>query len=607
MSFFNELKRRNVFKVAAAYIIVGWLLMQIADVVLNNIEAPGWVFQVIMLLLGLGFPIAIIFAWAFEMTSEGLKKEKDVDRSQSITHTTGRRLDFAIIGLMAVALVYFVWESRFSDTGPVQKPASAEAVQATTEIQDTEPQAISNENSIAVLPFVNMSSDPEQEFFSDGLSEELLNLLAKIPELKVTSRSSAFSFKGQNVDIPTVAKKLGVAHVLEGSVRKAGNKVRITAQLIRADSDVHMWSETYDRELDDVFAIQDEIAQAVVSALQIKLLGEVPTARATDTAAYTFYLQGKHFNSLTTEEGYQSADDAYRKAITIDPEYAQAWAGLSFTLRNQANWSYIDLHEGTEAARQAAHQALELDSTLAEAWSALALIQVIYDWDWEQARGTILTALQYGPRHSDALQNAASIFRYIGLHDQAVDFARRAVETDPLSRSALRSLGITYWGVGLHAEARGTYQRMLELYPEHVDMHAFIANSYMLDGMPEEGLHEVAKEEHGMWINFAGSMIFHSLGRYEEAGLALQQYKAQYPSGADYQIATIYAWHGKPDQAFNWLEIAFENRDGGIAQLLADPFIVSLHSDPRWEPLLQKVGLLPYWQEMQAKREVIKP
>jgi TolB-like protein len=271
LSLFNELKRRNVFKVAIAYIVVAWLVLQVADVVLNNITAPGWVFKVLMLFLAIGFPFAAIFAWAFEMTPEGLKRESEVDRSQSITPQTGKKLNMMITGVLVLALGYFAYDkfvvSGQRDAALVEATTQAVTEQVATEQLATTPEAVKETNkSIAVLPFVNMSDDASNEYFSDGLSEELLNLLAKIPELKVASRSSAFQFKGEKFDLKVVAQKLDVAHVLEGSVRKAGNQVRITAQLIKAEDGYHMWSETYDRSLDNIFAIQDEISAAVVGA-----------------------------------------------------------------------------------------------------------------------------------------------------------------------------------------------------------------------------------------------------------------------------------------------------------------------------------------------------
>ena len=299
MSFFNELKRRNVFKVAAAYIIVGWLVMQVGDTLGPALLLPGWINSALAFFLILGFPLAMFFAWAFEMTPDGIKKEKEVDRSQSITHVTSQKLNNMIIGLLVLALGYFAFDKFV--LGPQREADLRSQVQEQVAegVAESEPEG-PDAKSIAVLPFVNMSDDASNEFFSDGITEELLNLLAKIPELKVTSRSSAFSFKGQNIHIPTVAQQLNVKHVLEGSVRKAGNRVRITAQLIEASTDVHMWSETFDRELDDIFAIQDEIAREVVTVLQVQLLGQVPVAEETDTEAYTFYLQGTELPAGTT-------------------------------------------------------------------------------------------------------------------------------------------------------------------------------------------------------------------------------------------------------------------------------------------------------------------
>ena len=270
MSLFNELKRRNVIRVAIAYIVTAWILIQVADLVLDNIESPQWVFQVIMLLAALGLPISIIFAWAFELTPEGLKKEKDVDRSESITQTTGRKLDFSIIGALVIAVAYFAIDKFTpSETDEQTQSAVAQQAELPKSSEPATPSTDAPELSIAVLPFVNMSSDPEQEFFSDGISEELLNVLAQFPGLRVAARTSSFQFKGQNQDIGKIAESLNVAHVLEGSVRKSGTKLRITAQLIKADDGFHLWSETYDRELDDVFAIQDEIANAISAALKV--------------------------------------------------------------------------------------------------------------------------------------------------------------------------------------------------------------------------------------------------------------------------------------------------------------------------------------------------
>ena len=326
MSLFNELKRRNVFRVGIAYIVVAWLLLQVADVVLNNITAPGWVFQAIMLVLGLGFPVTLIFAWAFEMTPEGIKKEKDVDRSQSITPRTGRKLDYAIIALLVLALGYFVWESRFSAPGE----------QVVAGIESSDEAAQDETPSVAVLPFVNMSANADNEYFSDGLTETLLHILAQLPDLKVAARTSAFAFKGTNTDVREIGNTLGVAHVLEGSVQRSGDRVRITAQLIRTDDGFHVWSEVFDRTLEDIFAIQDEIAGEVATALSDSLgasnIGRVATQ---DLGAYDLYLKGLAQQAIGSYSSLTEAESMFKQSLAADPSFTEAKLALALNYFRQ--------------------------------------------------------------------------------------------------------------------------------------------------------------------------------------------------------------------------------------------------------------------------------
>ena len=337
-SVWGELKRRNVVRVAIAYAIVAWLLIEIVSTTFPILKLPEWTVTFMTVVLVIGFPVALIFAWAFELTPEGLKKEKDVDRSESITHATARKLDFTIIGVLVIAVGFLLVDKFYFSEGS----KVADEVIATERV------------SIAVLPFVNMSDDPNNEYFSEGISEEILNLLANVPELQVTSRSSAFSFKGQNVDIPTMAATLKVAHVLEGSVRKSGDQLRITAQLIRVANDSHLWSETYDRELRNVFAIQDEIAAAVVDALQITLLGKEPKATETNPEAYALYLQAQHFVRQVSAEGSRQAEKLLMQALAIDPDFAPAWSLLGRVYFSQgALLALRSIDEGSELARHA--------------------------------------------------------------------------------------------------------------------------------------------------------------------------------------------------------------------------------------------------------------
>ena len=310
----SELKRRNVLRMAVLYAVAAWVILQVAEVLIELAKLPDWIGTTTLWLLAVGFPIALIFSWFYEITSEGISLEKDVDRAESITHVTGRRLDFIVISLLCAAVILFAYDKWWMDGQPQQ--------------------------SIAVLPFVNMSDDASNEYFSDGISEELLNLLTKIPELRVISRSSAFSYKGKGIDIPTIAAQLNVTHVLEGSVRKAGNRVRITAQLIEARTDTHLWSETYDRSLDNIFAIQDEIATAVVEQLKVVLLHDAPIARETNPEAYALYLQGLHLRRQNTARSLEQAQTLLQQALASDPGYAAAWDELSSVYISQgSNWS----------------------------------------------------------------------------------------------------------------------------------------------------------------------------------------------------------------------------------------------------------------------------
>jgi len=353
VSFFNELKRRNVLRVGAAYAVAAWLLIQVTETIFPLFGFDDTPARIVVIVLAIGVIPVLIFAWAFELTPEGLKKEEDVDRTQSITPHTGKKLDRMIMVVLALGLGYFAFDKFVLNPQREAEQLANLEEQKTTEVEQARQKGRTEalvesygDKSIAVLPFVNMSSDVEQEYFSDGISEELLNLLAQIPELRVISRSSAFSFKGKDIKLAQVADELNVAHILEGSVRKAGNKVRITAQLIEARSDTHLWSETYDREQDDIFAIQDEIAATVVAQLKITLLGEAPHVQETDPEAYALFLQARHLGRLGMDEGWEQSNALYQQVLAIDADYAAAWNGLASNYTNQAAFGHLPFDEG---------------------------------------------------------------------------------------------------------------------------------------------------------------------------------------------------------------------------------------------------------------------
>ena len=478
MSFFAELKRRNVIRVAVAYTVIAWVLAQVAEFAFENFGAPDWVLKSVIVILLLGLPIALIFAWAFEMTPEGIKKEKDVDRSQSITPHTGRKLDFVIIGILAVALAYFVYD-KFMLSPDTE-------LEITTTEERTDAVAIEVEKSIAVLPFVNMSSDPEQEYFSDGISEEILNALAKIQELKVAGRTSSFSFKGKNEDLRLIGEALGVAHILEGSVRKSGNQLRITAQLIKVDDGFHMWSETYDRELTDIFAIQDEISSAILEQMKLQLIGEAaPTELAStraDVEAYNLYLAAKQNIYKRDKPSLELASSLLERAIGIDPAYAPAYAqrGIATLLLSEENYGAIPEDEAYEIAKPLFDKSIELDPGLAEGYAGLGLYYQDNDNQFEKSIEMLEKALAINPGLINALNWLHSALAFTGELARSGEISEQILERDPLYRPAINNVGLHYVITGQLEKQKALIDRV-NLYMPSDPMVQRIEISYERD------------------------------------------------------------------------------------------------------------------------------
>jgi len=426
MSFIKELKRRNVFKVAAAYLIVGWLIMQAGEVMSPALNLPDWVNSMLAFFLILGFPLAMFFAWAFEMTPEGIKKEKDVDRSQSMTSVTGQKLNYTIIALLVATLGYFA-----VDKFVLQPQATDVSSPVASDSGDTPGD---NFQTIAVLPFINMSEDASNEYFSDGLTEELLNVLAKIQELRVAGRTSSFAFKGKGDDLRIIGEKLNVSTILEGSVRKAGNRLRITAQLINVEDGYHLWSETYDRELDDIFAIQDEIARKVAAALRITLLGEdearLEQVANTDIGAYDIYLQA--MQSLH-ERGYVSLNNAtekFQQVLALDPAFTPAKLGLIATWYKLAQTGAITRSEALRQGLPLLETVLAEQPHNSEARIRLALL-LVYQEDFQAAEAAFLAALDADPRNATGLQEFGRYLFDRGQTERGMQLIDAALEIEP--------------------------------------------------------------------------------------------------------------------------------------------------------------------------------
>ncbi|HUW08255.1 MAG TPA: tetratricopeptide repeat protein [Anaerolineae bacterium] len=579
--FFAELKRRRVFRVMAVYGAVGFVVLQASELLVNTFQLSSQLQTGIGVLTLLGFPVAIVLAWALEMTPEGVRRTAEAapgELTEIISAPASKRWPAGVLALVGMtALLAGVWY-----VGRQSAPASgADSVSGVSEA------------SIAVLPFADMSPDKDQEYFSDGISEELLNLLAKIPELRVASRTSAFSFKGETLEISEIAERLDVAHVLEGSVRKDGNQVRVTAQLIDARSDTHMWSETWDRSLDDIFQIQDEIAADVVEQLKVSLLGEAPTVEVTDPEAYALFLQARQLGRQFTAEGYERSNSLYEQALEIEPEYAAAWTGLAFNYAIQADVGLRPLDEGYRLAREAANRALAIDPDYARAYAVLGRIASNHDNDLAAAAKHVGRALELDPTNPGILQSAAGLATSLGRLDEAIALSKYVVDHDPVNAGAHGSLGSGYGDAGRLDEAIASYRTGLSLSPGRSIAHYAIGVSLLRQGEPEEALQAMQQESSEVWRMIGLPMAYHALGQAAASDAALAELIDKDEQGAAYNIAYVLAFRGEADRAFEWLDKAVEYNDPGLTGIPTDPLFANIHDDPRWLPFLESIGKSP--------------
>ena len=574
-SLFTELRRRNVFRAGAFYLATAWLLAQVVTQILPVFDTPSWLLRWVIAVLAVGFPFWIAFAWFYELTPEGIKRESEVEPHESITHQTGRKLDFAIIGVLAVAVVLLVTDRFVLHHGVNEQAAIPIA-----------------EHSIAVLPFVNMSEEKSNEYFSDGISEELLNLLAKIPQLQVTARTSSFAFKGKETGIPEIARTLHVAHVLEGSVRKSGNSVRITAQLIKAGTDTHLWSQTYDRKLDDIFAIQDEIAADVVKQLKVTLLGAAPKVRTTNPEAYALYLQASQLGRQGTAEAYKQSEALYRRVLAIDPHYAPAWTALAENLYHEADQGLLSSKEGYAQAGEAAKKAVEIDPEYALAHARIGWI-VASDNDLAGAAPHFERALALDPSDPDVLRNSATLLAVLGRLDEALALNEVVVRHDPVNVSAIFNLGYYQRMAGQLDPAIALFRTALSLAPGRGGVHYQLCVALVLKGDAKGALAEIEQETSEVWKMVGLPMAYQALGRTADSDAALTALIAKWEKDSPYNIAYVYAFRGEADKAFEWLGKAVEYGDPGMPEVVTENLFDNIHADPRWLPFLRKIGKAP--------------
>ncbi|MEM8947656.1 MAG: hypothetical protein AAGD11_20975, partial [Planctomycetota bacterium] len=461
MSLFAELSRRNVVRVGAAYIVSAWLVIQVAETIFPLFGFDDTPARIVVIVLAIGFVPALVFAWVFELTPEGLKKERDIDRSKSFTIATGRKFDRAIIVVLVIGIVYFAFDKFVLSE-------SREASIAEQARQEGRTEALVGsfgDNSIAVLAFDDMSPAEDQEYLSDGIAEELLNLLANAPDLRVISRTSAFSYKGKDYTLRRIAEELNVAYILEGSVRTSGNQVRVTAQLIEARSDTHVWSETYDRNLDDIFAIQDEISLVVAQKLKVTILGEVGNQRDPASEAYGTFLQARYFEAQGSRDGLDQAVSLYKAALGIDPEYARGWSALANCYVTQAIRGFGPWKEIFELGKDAARTALALDPQNALAHATLGTISVSYDRDLPSAAEHLQRAWSLQPRNLEVIHRVARFLGDLGRVSESISLLEYLIAADPINASRHHNLGYAYFIVEEWDKAITSFRTVLRFSP----------------------------------------------------------------------------------------------------------------------------------------------
>lgn len=596
MNFLGELKRRNVFRMGIAYIVVGWVILQAIDFALDIISAPNWVMQVFFLAGVAGLPIVLIFAWVFEMTPEGIKRESEVDRTKSVTPATGQKLDRTIITFLAFAVVLLLAERFISrESSPAATTQKDTAVEQTT---DTVEATETSQRSVAVLPFVNMSSDPEQEYFSDGLAEELLNRLAQNEQLHVAARTSSFQFKGQNQNISEIGRQLKVDHVLEGSVRKSANRLRITAQLIRVDSGYHLWSDTYEREINDIFAIQDDIAVAITRALEAELDAASVTDEAMQTEnleAYQVYLQARFLLAKRGEANMLEANNLFERAVALDPSYSKAWSGMAYNLSLLPQYGKtMKPNEAWEKIKLATSKAIETDPGNAEAYAALGRINTRDSFG--DIRKIYEKAYKLAPNNADVANLYADFMMVIGDFEAAERLEHQAIELDPLAAVHYSDMAFVMFVQHRFEEGLEYGRKSATLEPGVIDRSDPFIMGLMTNGDYDEALAKIRDFEQisgeGFIVDWWWCFFYYLQddvpGLREKLASIVASIEPDSPHMDYTLIAFFSAWLDGANAALPLLEMALERNEFTLywPEFFYLPEVIS--EDPEW---------LSFWQQ----------
>lgn len=593
MSLFNELKRRNVFKVGVAYAVAAWLLLQIVDLVLENINAPDWVMQVFMLGLAVGFPIAIIIAWAFEVTPEGVKLEKNIDRSKSIANQTGQHLNRGIIMILAVAVVFLLTD-RFRDE--VSTEPGNNGPKLDKPITSAAPDGSNTSKSIAVLPFRDMSSAQDQAYFGEGIAEELLNALVKIEGLEVASRTSTFSLADENLDIPSIAQRLSVANILEGSIRTSGKQVRVTAQLIDVSEDIHLWSETYDGSLDDIFKIQDEITAKIITAMKIQLGGQpvamISAGLTNNPEAYQLYLQGRHFWRQRSAASLRTAIELLNQAVELDPEFHRAWSNLAAALVNLPSYdSTVKVGASYEQAVRAADKALTIAPGNSEALAVKADAAIL-QCNTIEGIHLIKKAISSNPNDPTAHHWYALYLASRGNLDKALEEIQIAKKIDPLITAVLATEANILGVMGKYNQAGLLYEKAASLGFEGKSLSPLALNQAMdgdlrlLDQLNSEGV----EEHQELLLLFADAM------KSPAAIPAIENYLSEQPPVDFYvasEIAELLAMAGSP----YLMDYLGGDRCFDVPSMVWADAFKEIRATPEFFHLMESQDIVNYWRE----------